>query len=176
MSAQTALSRGMDWLSNVALQRKWPDAVTLHVEGILQQALPSAVESWGEVLLTGSPLAVVDAVYVTDEEEAEEEHDYWARVADALLNSPPPGGAPPAGYDSFYKLASQAANQATQEAETAWLNSPLGKLAGWTQKSAQDLRELPEKAAPKIEKGTIAIVVLVIGLVLIAPRLLRGGI
>lgn len=178
MSADTAHSKGIDWLGQVAIQRDWPDAVTAHVEAILQQALPSTADDWGDVLLTGSPIAVVDALYVSDEEEAQAEHDYWIRVADLLLNSPPPGGKPPAGYDSFYLLACTAANQATGEAERAWVNSPLGKLAGWTEKSAQDLRSLPEKAAeaaPKIGKGTLAIVVLVIGLAIVLPKLMRGG-
>lgn len=175
MSAATEQERGLNWLAEVALQRAWPDAVTAHVEAILQQALPSAAESWGDVLWTGSPIAAIDAVFVTKEEEAQEEHDYWARVADLLLQSPPPGGKPPPGYDSFYLLATTAANQATGEAERAWLNSPLGKLAGWTEKSAQDLRDIPEKAPPKINKAVFAVAVLVVGVVIILPRILRGG-
>lgn len=176
MSAATQQERGLDWLAEVAVQRAWPDAVTAHVEAILQQALPSAAEGWGDVLWTGSPIAVIDAVYVTEEEEAQEEHDYWIRVADLLLQSPPPVATLPPGYDSFYVLACTAANQATGEAERAWLNSPLGKLAGWTEKSAQDLRDIPEKAPPKINKAVFAIAVLVVGAVLILPRILRGGV
>lgn len=175
MSIDKAVAQAQSWTDRVAAQRRWPDAVLVHVDTLIQQAQPGPMESeWFDALKSGSPLLAIDAWYVSDEEQAEQDQKFWLRLAELMLQKPPPGEKPPEGYTELYTTFVLASNTSRAKAEQAWLNSPLGLLYNTTTASAQDLRDLPDQVKPS--KGTIFVVVAVVGVIAIGLKLIRGGI